>query len=240
VEAEMLTAKLSVRYEDDWTSSLADYDVSGEFLASTFRDRRYFGLFAIEVAEGDYDDVVETIREHESTTSLDVLETYSIGGTDRVSATLFIRSQHFEYTPLQLLLHEGFVPLGGFGELDNGTESFDLLLTDRENLSEAVDLLERFGPVKIEYVSTNFQREITPSVTEWSELFETITPRRRLVLNKALEEGYFEIPRGTTLQAIADDLGIAKTTASQHLRKAEQNIMQFFIQYVNISADNDD
>ncbi|WP_340101829.1 helix-turn-helix domain-containing protein [Salinibaculum salinum] len=232
----MLTAKLSVQYEDDWTSSLVNYDVSGEFLASTFRGRRYFGLLALEVAESDYDDVIEIIREHDSTESIDIVEKYSIGGVDRLSATLLIRSQHFEYTPLQVLLHEGFIPLGGFGELHNGNESFDLLLTSREDLSEAVELLERFGPVKIEYVSSEFQRQTTPSVTEWTELFETVTPRRRRVLNKALEAGYFDIPRGSTLQEIADDLGIAKTTASQHLRKAEQNIMQFFIQYVNISA----
>lgn len=233
----MLTAKLSVQYEGDWTSSLARYDVCGEFLASTFRDRRYFGLLALEVAADDYVDVVETIREHESTMSLDVIEKYSVGGVDRYSATLLIRSQHFEYTPLQVLLHEGFIPLGGFGELRDGAERFDLLLTDRDDLATAVELLERFGPVRIEYVSREFQRKIIPSVTEWSELFETITPRRRRVLNRALEAGYFDIPRGTTLQEIADDLGIAKTTASQHLRKAERSIMEFFIQYVNISAD---
>ena len=234
----MLTAKLSVTYEDDWTSSLASYDVSGEFLASTFRDRRYFGLFALEVAEEDYDNVIETIREHESTVSVDVIEQYSIGGVDRLSATLLIRSQHFEYTPLQVLLHEGYIPLGGFGELRNGSESFDLLLTDREYLSDAVELLERFGPVKIEYVSSEFQRRTTPSVTEWNELFDSITPRRRTMLNKALEAGYFDIPRGSTLEEIADDLDIAKTTASQHLRKAERSIMEFFIQYINISAKN--
>jgi predicted DNA binding protein len=225
----MLTAKLGVQYEDDWTSSLVNYDVSGEFLASTFRDRRYFGLLALEVAKSDYDAVIEIIREHDSTESVTIV--------DRLSATLLLRSQHFEYTPLQVLLHEGFIPLGGFGELHNGIESFDLLLTSREDLSEAVELLERFGPVKIEYVSSEFQRQTTPSVTEWTELFETVTPRRRKVLNKALEAGYFDIPRGSTLQEIADDLGIAKTTASQHLRKAEQDIMEFFIKYVNISAD---
>ncbi|MDB9235420.1 helix-turn-helix domain-containing protein [Halorubrum ezzemoulense] len=234
----MLTAKLSVTYEDDWTSSLASYDVSGEFLASTFRDRRYFGLFALEVAEEDYDNVIETIRDHESTVSVDVIEQYSIGGVDRLSATLLIRSQHFEYTPLQVLLHEGYIPLGGFGELRNGSESFDLLLTDREYLSDAVELLERFGPVKIEYVSSDFQRRTTPSVTEWNKLFDSITPRRRTMLNKALEAGYFDIPRGSTLEEIADDLDIAKTTASQHLRKAERSIMEFFIQYINISAKN--
>jgi len=234
----MLTAKLSVTYEDDWTSSLASYDVSGEFLASTFRDRRYFGLFALEVAEEDYDDVIETIRKHESTVSVDVIEQYGIGGVDRLSATLLIRSQHFEYTPLQVLLHEGYIPLGGFGELRNGSESFDLLLTDRKYLSDAVEMLERFGPVKIEYVSSDFQRRTTPSVTEWNELFDSITPRRRAMLNKAFEAGYFDIPRGSTLEEIADDLDIAKTTASQHLRKAERSIMAFFIQYLNISARN--
>lgn len=234
----MLTAKLSVTYEDDWTSTLANYDVSGEFLASTFRDRRYFGLFALEAAEPDYDDVIDIIKDHEWTVSIDVIETYPIEGVDRVAATLFIRSQHFEYTPLQVLLHEGFIPVGGFGELRNGAERFDLLLSDREDLSKAVELLERFGPVKIKSVSSDFQRRMTPSVTEWRELFETITPQRRKVLNKALEAGYFDIPRGSTLEEIADDLGIAKTTASQHLRKAERSIMQFFIQYVNISAAN--
>jgi len=233
----MLTAKLRVQYEGDWTDSLASYDVTGEFLASTFRDRRYFGLLALEVAESDYEVVIETIREHESMVSLDVIEKYSIGGVDRYSATLLIRSQHFEYTPLQVLLHEGFIPLGGYGELRNGAESFDLLLTDREDLAEAVELLERFGPVRIEYVSQDFQRRINPSVTEWNELFDAVTPRRRRILNKALEDGYFDIPRGTTFQEIADDLDIAKTTASQHLRKAEKSIMEFFIQYVNISAE---
>lgn len=233
----MLTAKLRVQYEGDWTDSLASYDVTGEFLASTFRDRRYFGLLALEVAESDYEVVIETIREHESMVSLDVIEKYSIGGVDRCSATLLIRSQHFEYTPLQVLLHEGFIPLGGYGELRNGAESFDLLLTDREDLAEAVELLERFGPVRIEYVSQDFQRRINPSVTEWNELFDAVTPRRRRILNKALEDGYFDIPRGTTFQEIADDLDIAKTTASQHLRKAEKSIMEFFIQYVNISAE---
>ena len=58
------------------------------------------------------------------------------------------------------------------------------------------------------------------------------------MLNKALEAGYFDIPRGSTLEEIADDLDIAKTTASQHLRKAERSIMEFFIQYINISAKN--
>jgi predicted DNA binding protein len=232
----VLTAKLTVEYEGDWTSNLGRYDVYGEFLASTFRDHRYFGLLALEAAQDDLDPAIETIREHESTTSVDVIERYNIGGVNRVSTTLLIRSQHSEYTPLQVLLHEGFIPLGGYGELQNGAESFDLLLTNRDDLAAVVELLERFGPVKVEYISQEFQRRVIPSITEWSELLETIPPRRRRVLNTALKKGYFDIPRETKLEEIADELDIAKTTASQHLRKSEKNIMEFYIQYINIAA----
>jgi hypothetical protein len=45
-------------------------------------------LLALEVAESDYDDVIEIIREHDSTESIDIVEKYSIGGVDRFSATL--------------------------------------------------------------------------------------------------------------------------------------------------------
>ena len=232
----MLTAKLSVTYEDNWTSSLVSHDVSGQFLASTFRDRRYVGLLALEIAESGYDGVIELIRNHESTMSADVIERYGISGVDRISATVLLRSDHLEYTLLQVLRQEGFMPLGGFGELRDGSEIFDLLLMNREDLARAVELLERFGPTKIESVSSGFQRQITPSVTEWNALFDTITPKRRQILNEALEAGYFDIPRGSTLQEIADNLGVAKTTPSQHLRKAERSVMRFLIRYINISA----
>lgn len=232
----MLTAKIRVRYEGNWTSQLEGYDVFGEFLASVFRDRRYFGLLALDVADGESDDVIETIRTHESTVSLDVVEARAVGGADRRSMTLLLRSQHFEYTPLQVLLQEGFIPLGGFGELRDGTERFDLLLRNRDDLAHAVELLERFGPTKVELISSGFQQSLIPSVTEWNELFESITPRQRRVLNEAIDAGYFDIPRNSTLEEIANELDIAKTTVSQHLRKSERNVMEFFVKYVNIQS----
>lgn len=232
----MLTAKLSVRYEQDWTAELKRKGVTGQFLASMFRDRQYLGLFALETPEQAYTDVVDTIHKHEKIDSLDIIECYDVEGSDHVSATTIIEAQYFEFTPLQVLLHEGFIPLANYGEVRDGRISFDLLLSSRENLAESVSLIERFGPVRIEHVSQDFERRITPSVTEWANLFEAITPRRRRVLNTALEAGYFDLPRGCTLEDIADEVGIAKTTASQHLRKAEKDLMEFFIKYLNISG----
>ena len=40
------------------------------------------------------------------------------------------------------------------------------------------------------------------------------------------------------LEELADEMGITKTTASNHLRKAEQQVMQFLIRYIDLAADD--
>ena len=45
----MLTVKIRVRYEGDWTEALSSYDVFAKFIATTFHYREYIGLIAIVV-----------------------------------------------------------------------------------------------------------------------------------------------------------------------------------------------
>lgn len=232
----MLNVKISVKYEDDWTAELGSYDVAGQFLASTYRDRRYLGLLAIDVAESDLEDVVETIRTHETTESVTIVESYDHQPADRHSATLLIHSTYMEHTPMQILLYEGYLPFGAFGELAHGTMSFDLLVEDRDEISDAVALLREFGTVEVERISREFRRQIVPSVSEWTELLESIPPRQQELLQVGLEMGYYDLPRRVTLQELADEVGIAKTTASQHLRKAESGIVEFFVKYMKLHS----
>ncbi len=92
-----------------------------------------------------------------------MLERYAIGGIDRTSVTVLLRSNHVEFTPLQVLRYEGFMPLDGSGELRDGSELFDLLLTNREDPARAVGLLERFGPTTIESVSSGYYPDLAGS-----------------------------------------------------------------------------
>lgn len=228
----MLTAKVCVRYEDNWTADLARHDVSAQFLASTFRNRRYIGLMTLETTE--FDTVLDIIEHGSSVTSVDLLERYE-GRGDSASATLFIEGQLMEFTPAQTLLYEGFLPLGPT-RLEDGRECFDLLLTDRDELANAVELLEEFGPVALERISREFRSEVTPSTAEWQDLLDSIPARQRDVLNTAVSMGYFEIPREATLEEIAEELDITKTTASNHLRKAEKRIVEFLVTYLNLAT----
>jgi predicted DNA binding protein len=229
----MLTAKVCVHYEGDWTAELAPYDASAEFLASTFQDRRYIGIIVLEA--DDFDAALEVIETHQTIDSIDVIERYEPNHRERTTATLFLRGRLTEFTPLQTLLYEGFLPLGPT-RLENGGECFDLLVDDREELSTAIDLLDEFGNVTLERISEDFRHEIVPSTAEWQELLSTIPPRQRELLNRAAQQGYFEIPRQITLEELADEMGITKTTASNHLRKAERQMIEFLLPYINLAA----
>lgn len=231
----MLTAKVCVRYDEDWTADLARYGAFAEFLASTFRNRRYIGIVALET--DDMDASLAVIEDHRDIDDVDVLERYELEHADRESATLFVRGSLTEFTPLQTLLYEGFLPIGPT-ELENGRECFDLLLDNREELSKATEVLSEFGPVAVERISDDFSRQVTPSAAEWQELLGNIPPRQRELITLALEEGYFEIPRQSTLEDLADEMGITKTTASNHLRKAERSLMEFLVTYANLAADD--
>ena len=230
----MLTAKVSVRFDGDWTEELRQYNVFGEFLASTFRNRQYIGLITLET--DDFEGTRAVIESHPDVKSIEVIETYTLDQSSRTNATLFIRGSLSQFSPLQTLMYEGFLPIGPT-KLENGRECFDLLLEDRDELADVTEILREFGSVQVERISQEFRREITPSMAEWQELLSSIPERQRELLTLALERGYFNIPRDVTLEELAEDMGITKTTASNHLRKAEQQVMEFLIQYITLASE---
>lgn len=59
-----------------------------------------------------------------------------------------------------------------------------------------------------------------------------LSPRQEDALATAYAAGYYEIPRDCTTADIADELGIGRRTAEEHLRIAERKIMDGFITYL--------
>lgn len=57
------------------------------------------------------------------------------------------------------------------------------------------------------------------------ELSTVLTERQREVLSVAVEEGYYEEPRRTAHEDIADAVGLTAGTVGEHLRKAEERIL---------------
>lgn len=77
------------------------------------------------------------------------------------------------------------------------------------------------------------QSYFTPlfSHREFEEAVETaLTDRQREALQVAHEAGYYEWPREVTCQELADELGVASPTYTEHLRTAEQKLIRLLFE----------
>jgi predicted DNA binding protein len=57
----------------------------------------------------------------------------------------------------------------------------------------------------------------------------SLPPEQRRVLETAAENGYYETPRATTLDEIATQLDIPRSTVSYRLRRAEAQLIELFL-----------
>lgn len=62
-------------------------------------------------------------------------------------------------------------------------------------------------------------------LTPVDRLFEDITDRQLAALQLALESGYYEQPRKTSLRELAGQTVIARSTYEEHLRTAENKLL---------------
>jgi predicted DNA binding protein len=61
------------------------------------------------------------------------------------------------------------------------------------------------------------------------ELFSSLTERQQEILEAAVELGYYEVPRRTTHEAIAETVGLSAGTVGEHLRKVEGRVLSALV-----------
>lgn len=92
------------------------------------------------------------------------------------------------------------------------------VLGEQQTLRTALDDIPDDVNVDIEQVG-----EYSPGS---NRILAQLTDRQREVLEIAVEEGYYAMPREATHDEVADEVGCAPSTASEHLRKLETKIME--------------
>lgn len=71
--------------------------------------------------------------------------------------------------------------------------------------------------------------------TIWVEtFFEKMTDKQMDALIKAVDYGYYSSPREVTTDSIATSLGVSRSTYEEHLRKAENKIMESIAPYLKL------
>lgn len=118
---------------------------------------------------------------------------------------------------------------------ENGEKVCRILSISPSTLTECFhELVEADIPVTVES-----KREVGSSIEAERPLLAphdivpTLTDRQSEVIHYAFENGYYEIPRRLTTEEIADEIGVKRRTAEEHLRRAENKLLASVIDFLN-------
>jgi hypothetical protein len=205
----MPRATLSLQIpEQVWVSTLSQQypDAAFTVLAAMPADDTGVGL--VEIAADDVEPIVAAIDGHESVTSVTVLQAQAGEALVQFETTqpLLIRSMSEAGIPLELPI-----------TIEDGEVTVELA-APREKLSELGTLLENFG-IQFDLLS------ITQSIDTQSLL----TDDQYELLAEAVERGYYDTPRTCTLTDLAETVGLAKSTTSEKLHRAEGKVLKRFV-----------
>lgn len=95
------------------------------------------------------------------------------------------------------------------------------VIGEQSTLREALDDIPEGVDVDVRRVG-----EYSP---QDDRVLANLTDRQREVLRVAARLGYYDVPRSATHDEVADSLGCAPSTASEHLRKIESKIVDVLL-----------
>lgn len=205
----MISARFRIQLPEGlWVSELSREFPRTEFrLLSGYRmDGRAVELG--EVVGPSSERAVAAMRDHRAIEAYELLETDAERALAKYETT---QTALYEFVEASALTIEFPV------DVDRGWYTFDLTGT-REELDELEAVLSE-SPL-----SYQLQSLITRTDPE-----SLLTDRQREVLETAVREGYFAVPRECTLAELAERLDIDKSTASTILRRGEQRLVNWFL-----------
>jgi len=194
--------------EGTWLGDLSRQhpDLRIRVLAAIANDEA--GFFRVELLCDGVEPVVEKLAGMQSVVETTVFE----------SAPKRRRVQVETTQPVLLFaMQESGVPLKMPLEVTDGELTFEATLSQCQ-LSKLSDSLDRFG---IRYHIDCIQQEHS---TE-----QLLTDRQKWLLHEAIEQGYYDTPRKVSLVELSDNLGLAKSTCSETLHRAEGRVLKQFV-----------
>ena len=192
------------------------HDVSVEYPGTTFRviavmSGEGSGIALLEIRTPDPVPIIAAIERRDDVTDFDLLWKRDETTTVQVETT----------DPLLLfpILKAG-IPLQTPFEITDGTATWEIT-TSSERLSGLGEGLDEAG---VEF-DIDFVHDEPSDPTEG-----LLTDRQREVLLAAIEQGYYDTPRRTTLTEVSESLDVSKATGSDVLHRVEGKVLKWFVE----------
>ncbi|SEP03432.1 hypothetical protein SAMN04487948_11191 [Halogranum amylolyticum] len=107
-----------------------------------------------------------------------------------------------------------------------GWEHYTVIAFDESDVRALLHDLETDRDIEVLSKTAITEQQIPHSMlAPVDQLFENVTERQLAALRLALESGYYEQPRKTSLRELAEQTAVARSTYEEHLRKAENKIL---------------
>ncbi|MGB9965733.1 helix-turn-helix domain-containing protein [Halobacterium sp. CBA1126] len=124
-----------------------------------------------------------------------------------------------------------------------GWEHYTVVAFDGDDIRELLGDLRSDREIELLSKTSISETQIPHSMlAPASQLFEDLTDRQLAALQLALERGYYEQPRQTSLRDLAEQTSVARSTYEEHLRKAENKLLTNagqFLRLVTATATSD-
>lgn len=167
------------------------------------------GVGLAELRAADPEPLIAAMRDDEAVTDLEVLRTADEAALVQFETTL----------PLLLFAaQDSGVPIEMPFDIEAGEATWTLT-APRDRIAELGEQLEAFG---IAYTVERIE-------TEGAETDPLLTDRQSELLTAAVDHGYYDVPRSCTLTELADAEGLAKSTLSEILQRAEGTVLKRFV-----------
>lgn len=171
------------------------------------------GLGILHWVEGDAEAFEATVADVP-----EVLD-YDLEPVDEASFYVYIRDETTEAVRemFEPLTHGGLIMVPPIVYREDGTVSLSIFGPDDE-LQAALDLVP--PPIEVDVESVSGLSAATPTARG------RLSDRQREAVDAAIELGYYEIPREASHEDVADALECAPSTAAEHLRKGESELVR--------------
>ena len=108
---------------------------------------------------------------------------------------------------------------------EKGNETITVASFDKKNIEKLIKTLEKFNKTEIKYIQQRKVKSIS-IVRENPEL----TEKQKKAMMLAIKNGYYEYPRKTSIEKLAEISKISFSTFHAHLRKAEYKLLPFYFE----------
>ena len=117
----------------------------------------------------------------------------------------------------------------------DGWEEYSLIAFDGDDIRALHDDLTADREIEIVSKTGLEESELPHSMlTPIDRLFGELTDRQLAALQLALENGYYNQPRGCSIADLAEQTTVARATFEEHLRKAENKLLNNAGQFIRL------